>query len=168
MLFNRSNFHKRTFCIFRETELPGRKPDFVSKSGSSYWFDNSGVYRSSNHWGRAANCKWRLVSASGKASRQKTGYAEWGCFAPDNDHEKLYFLKPDGSGVKYFHKDVSGHSGELLRTSADTMRRIRKIREYLKENEVSQEFLNCLLNTDLPVHQINGVLPQTDLLTLGR
>jgi hypothetical protein len=38
-----------------EVEIPNRDPDFVSKSGSEYWYgeDDLGIYkiRKSNHWG---------------------------------------------------------------------------------------------------------------------
>ena len=67
--YNKTNFHKHTFCIFHEVDfdvVKELKPNYTSKSGSSYYFVESGVYRFSNHWGRAANCKWRLSRNSEK------------------------------------------------------------------------------------------------------
>ena len=65
--YNKTNFHKHTFCIFKEVDfetIQNLKPNYKSKSGSSYFFTDQGVYRLSNHWGRAANCKWRLEISS--------------------------------------------------------------------------------------------------------
>ena len=61
--YNKTNFHKHTFCIFQEVDfelIKNLKLNFKSKSGSSYYFVENGVYRLSNHWSRVANCKWRL------------------------------------------------------------------------------------------------------------
>ncbi|NUY79876.1 hypothetical protein HUK80_03135 [Flavobacterium sp. MAH-1] len=161
MPFNRANFHKSTFCIFKESETPDRSPDYTSSSGSQYWFSDEGVFRKSNHWGRAAKCKWRLVASTGKTSRQKSGYADWSGFASDNEHEKLYFLKSDANSLHYFHKDVSDYTGEFLRTSGDTMKRIRQIRNYLKKGAVSESVLHLLLNSDKSLYEIERVISQT-------
>lgn len=163
--YDKSNFHKRTFCIFKESDVPSRPADYVSNSGSRYWFDESGVYRHANHWGRAAKCKWRLLSSSGKSSRLKGGYASWSDFAPDNDHERLYYLKFDQDEVSYFHKSDARYAGELLRTSAETISRIRKVREYLKRPDVSTALLNGLIETDLPVHELHKLHTNSHALT---
>ena len=65
--YHKNNFHSHTFCEFVAVEsLPKifSTPNYKSKSGSSYFFTEEGVYRSSNHWGRAANCRWRLIAIS--------------------------------------------------------------------------------------------------------
>jgi hypothetical protein len=65
--YNKTNFHKYTFCIFKEVDVDAIKDlklNYKSKSGSCYYFVDNGVYRLSNHWSRVANCKWRLVSSS--------------------------------------------------------------------------------------------------------
>lgn len=160
MPFNRSNFHKSTFCIFKESETPDRAPEYTSSSGSQYWFSDEGVFRKSNHWGRAAKCKWRLVTNSGKASRLKSGFADWSGFARDNEYEKLYFLRSDVNSVHYFHKDVSDYKDEFLRTSGDTMKRIRQIRNYLKNGEVSESVLYHLLNSDQSLYEIERAVSQ--------
>ncbi|RZJ72700.1 hypothetical protein [Flavobacterium sp.] len=158
MEYNRHSFFKSTFCIFKAEKSPNRKPDYASNSGSLYWFDENGVFRESNHWGRAAKCKWRLVESDGKTSRTRSGYAKWADFFPDNEVENLYFLKFQNGQVQFFHKSAPEYAGEHCRTSAETMKRIRKIRQYIQQGDSSEIFLKQLADTDLPVHEINRLL----------
>lgn len=137
--YNKTNFHKHTFCIFQEVELTlikGLKPNFISKSGSSYYFTEQGVYRHSNHWGRAANCKWRLVSNGISMERTKVGYSSWIDFYPDNDQEKLYFIEVDYSNqsAQFNHYKSDKYTPDkVLRTALETTKLINKIRVLLEE-----------------------------------
>jgi len=134
--YNKTNFHKHTFCIFQEVghnEVENRKPDYKSKSGSSYYFTEIGVYRLSNHWGRAANCKWRLQSISTDQARTKVGFALWTSFHADNDSQKLYFITVDFTNktASYEHKDNATQHEALLRTASETTKIIKQIRNLL-------------------------------------
>jgi len=60
MFYNESNFHINSKAIFTPCDMPTGQPDFVSDSGSSYWYMNGGVVRVSNHWGHVASCFWYL------------------------------------------------------------------------------------------------------------
>lgn len=40
--------------------LVNRTPDYVSNSGSRYWYTADRVYRLSDHWGDVASCYWPL------------------------------------------------------------------------------------------------------------
>lgn len=142
-IFYRANFHKHTFCIFKEVSFDNvkdLKPNFTSKSGSSYYFTENGVYRLSNHWSRVANCRWRLINSNDnfnsnkKMERTKLGFAKWTDFHPDNDFEKLYFivLNQDNE-VNYFHKNNENYSNQVLRTSVETTKLIKQIRTLLEE-----------------------------------
>lgn len=137
--YNKTNFHKHTFCIFQEVtfeSINDLKPNFISKSGSSYYFTEQGVYRYSNHWGRAANCKWRLVSNGISKDRSKVGYASWSDFYSDNDQEKLYFIEVDYSNqsAQFNHyKSDKYKPGKELRTAAETTKLIKQIRGLLEE-----------------------------------
>ncbi|RZJ64224.1 MAG: hypothetical protein EOO50_16375 [Flavobacterium sp.] len=133
--FDRNNFHKNTFCVFRATAIPRRKPDFVSRSGSRYWFSDEGVTRHSNHWGRAAKCKWRLV-LSEVSSREKTGFAKWNDFMRDNEFERLYFISIQHGIANYFHKDSGDYRGELLRTASETAHEWRARGVALSRNQI--------------------------------
>lgn len=137
--YNKTNFHKHTFCIFQEVtfeSITDLKPNFISKSGSSYYFTEQGVYRHSNHWGRAANCKWRLVSNGISKDRSKVGYANWCDFYSDNDQEKLYFIEVDYSNqlAQFNHYKSDKYTpGKVLRTAAQTTKLIKQIRGLLEE-----------------------------------
>ncbi len=144
--YNRTNFHRHTFCVFREaalSEIENRKADYFSKSGSSYYFNEDGVYRLSHHWGRAANCKWRLESDRVSSSRMKLGFAKWSSFHNDNDTEKLYFITVDfeTNKVNYQHKDCEEYKIEwVLRTASATTKTIKTIRELLTQEAWAKHF----------------------------
>ena len=142
-IYNRSNFHNHTFCIFNEVGFDSiitLKLNFKSKSGSSYYFTEEGVFRLSNHWGRAANCKWRLIGNTNNqipnSNRTKLGFAKWIDFYPDNDYEKLYFLdvNHEEQSVHFYHKQNENYSSDkILRTSTETTKLIKQIRMLFEE-----------------------------------
>ena len=170
--YDKTNFHKHTFCIFQEVgleDINGLKLNYKSKSGSSYYFVEGGVYRHSNHWGRAANCKWRLVSNSISNNRTKIGYASWSDFYPDNDQEKLYFIEVDYStqSAQFNHcKSDKYKPGKVLRTAAETTKLIKQIRVLLEETawakhlkhesieELRNEIVDQLITTNRTLQEI--------------
>ena len=151
--YNRFNFYRHTFCVFKEvtlTTIENKKEDFKSKSGSSYYFTEEGVYRLSNHWGRAANCKWRLQTATSNPSRTKLGFANWNAFHPDNAIEKLYFITVDLESqiVNYQHKFSSEYEEKyVLRTATETTKIIKSIRDLLSNESWAKHFNNQDINT---------------------
>lgn len=57
--YNESNFFETTSAVFDICERPERTPDFVSGSGSEYWYEDGKVIRNSDHWGNGiASCNW--------------------------------------------------------------------------------------------------------------
>ena len=58
------NFWRNTNANFCACQVPDREPDFVSKSGSSYWDEGDAVVRMSDHWTgqhgvrNIVNCYW--------------------------------------------------------------------------------------------------------------
>lgn len=59
--FNENNFFGGTTAVFTLCEQPQSEPDFVSGSGSAYWYINGGVVRRADHWGYGiASCNWYL------------------------------------------------------------------------------------------------------------
>lgn len=171
-LYNKYNFHKFTFCIFTEvisSEIAHLKTNFTSKSGSSYIFTEEGVYRKSNHWGRAANCKWRLQSINSDAtSRIRIGFAKWTEFQSINEIEKLYYIEVnfDENKVQYNHKNNSTKTTLYLRNATDTSKRVKQIRHFLTEDtsldymvsdnkeELKKEITAQLVETDKSFIQI--------------
>lgn len=56
-----TNFFNATRAQFTPATRPDGAPDYVSDSGSRYWYTDEGVYRDSDHWGEyIASCSWNL------------------------------------------------------------------------------------------------------------
>lgn len=129
------NSFKNTFCVFNEVEneaINGLKIQFESKAGSIYYYTEKGMFRQSNHWGRLANSKWRLIPLKEETnSKFKLGFASWDSFFPDNKEDKLYYIEADfeNNTVTYQHRNNSNFDGKaILRTSFETTKRIKQIR----------------------------------------
>lgn len=166
--YTKYNFHQHTFCIFIEVdrkEVQDLKPNFKSKSGSLYFFNDQGVFRQSNHWGRAANCKWRLESSKSDAtSREKIGFANWNSFHNDNEIDKLYFINVDFNlkTATYFHKNNNEYiEKSMLRTASETTKRIKIIRNLFENESWAKHFEEA--NIDLLRNQIIKNLIETNL-----
>jgi hypothetical protein len=126
---------KNTFCVFHEvlaSSIEGMTVQYDSQSGSKYYYTKEGMYRLSNHWGRLANSKWRLEPMEPATdSKFKLGFASWNEFYPDNAIEELYYLEAnyESKTVNYQHRNNPNYDKKaLLRTSFDTAKRIKQIR----------------------------------------
>lgn len=150
--YNKNNFHKHTFCIFKEVKLeefPSLSIHYKSKSGSQYSFTEKGVFRISNHWGRASNCRWRLISCSNTSlrinnSQPRIGYADWIDFYPNNETEKLFYIAIDWETriLNFMHcHSPQFNNKALVRTASETAKRIKQIQEVLKDKQWSK-YLN--------------------------
>jgi hypothetical protein len=144
-----TQFFKNTFCVFTEVDrqnIENLVPNFISDSGSQYFYSEKGLYRLSNHWGRLGNCKWRLIPFEVESlSKTKLGYATWDSFYPDNNHDFLYYLEVDYSQRKviYQHKNNPKYDGKTpLRTSHETTKRIKQIRNLLELTNWAKYFEN--------------------------
>ncbi|WP_130735884.1 hypothetical protein [Flavobacterium sp. J27] len=141
MKYNSLNFHKHTFCEFQEvtfSAIESLQQSYKSKSGSSYYFTEKGVYRVSNHWGRAANCRWRLKSDNIKVNntKAKIGYALWTDFYPNNDKDKLFYIEVNWltKEVTFQHKKNPNYqSNFIVRDALATAKRIQQVKEVLTE-----------------------------------
>ncbi|HJS01606.1 MAG TPA: hypothetical protein VJ780_11800 [Flavobacterium sp.] len=141
------NSFKNTFCVFHEMQadsIEGLKVQFESKAGSSYYYTTEGMYRRSNHWGRLANSKWRLVAMEPETtSKYKIGFAKWDCFYPDNATEKLYYLEMDyiKNTVNYQHKNNPEYNQKaVLRNSLETTKRIKQVRNLIQLESWAKHF----------------------------
>lgn len=150
--YHKNNFHSHTFCEFTEVAaLPVNisKPHFKSKSGSAYYFTDEGVYRSSNHWGRAANCRWRLISQSTvkiNNSFTRIGFALWSSFYPNNESDALFYIAVnfETATVTFQHRNHPSYDGKaVLRTAAETAKVIRQIKEVL-ETDAWAKYYNTI------------------------
>lgn len=96
MQYNRENFFSNTFAKFRQTcYVPEREPDYISESGSRYWYENGKVFRQSDHWGVVASCLWVLMRAIQVLPPYKpTGVCEFSLFfARGGEQEQEYHNK---------------------------------------------------------------------------
>lgn len=172
--YNRFNFHRHTFCVFDEVamqSIEGKKADYKSKSGSSYFFTEDGVYRLSNHWGRAANCKWRLQTTISNSFRTKLGFANWSAFHPDNETEKLYFITVDfeNQTVQYQHKCSPDYQENyVLRTTAETTKVIKSIRELFSSDSWAKHFENAEIEMLRKIIIENLITTNQSLLEIKR
>jgi hypothetical protein len=113
------------------------KLGYKSASGSEYYFTESGVFRKSNHWGRAANCRWRLMTNSDyKNQTESVGFANWTDFYPNNETENLFYIEVnEAKNEVYFnHKNHPNYTNQLLRNASDTSKRIKEIKNVLQSN----------------------------------
>ena len=143
--YNSKNFHKHTFCLWKEvsqTDFELQKSHFKSKSGSEYFFTEEGVYRISNHWGRAANCRWRLIALENyKNQETKVGFAKWIDFYPNDETTNLFFIQVDFEmkTVDFFHKDMPFYDNKAtLRNANVTAKTIKFIKEILNGTSWSE------------------------------
>jgi len=109
---------------------------YKSKSDSMYHYTPEGVYRYSDHWGRVANCRWKLlVNDNYKSQISHLGFAKWSDFHVINDTEKLFYLQVDLDlkKVNFQHRDVIDSSEKYLFTAQEAQKRQKQIRLLLKE-----------------------------------
>lgn len=116
-----------------------QKSHFKSKSGSEYFFTEEGVYRISNHWGRVANCRWRLLPLTEyKNQHTKIGFARWTDFYPNDETANLFFIQVDfeQKTIDFFHKDMPFYDGKtVLRNASETAKTIKTIKQILNEED---------------------------------
>jgi len=139
--YHKHNFFKHTYCVFKGADfeaIQGKTANYKSKSGSHYFYTSVGVYRLSNHWGRAANCRWRLEN--GKEDRvegAKLGFAEWTSFYSDTSGGELYFISVnfETNKAQYHHKlSRENCQNSLVKTAGYTLKRMREIKDILEQD----------------------------------
>ena len=172
-----SKSFKKTFCIFNEidsTIIRGLIPNYKSEAGSQYFYTEEGMYRLSNHWGRLANSKWRLIAMEPETpEKTKLGFAKWENFYPDNDFENLYYLEADFSKLTiiYQHRNNPDFDKKsVLRNSVETAKRIKQARNiltltnwakyYQNQNidELRQFVVNELIYTNKSLEEIKRTI----------
>ena len=157
---------RQTFCLFQEVPLDAIKEqdaDYTSRSGSRYYYTKEGLYRLSDHWGRAANSKWYMKSAAKGTEKTRLGFAKWGSFHKDNAYEKLYFIEYDSllNTVSFNHKNnLTENQKAILLTSEAVTRKIQKIRQLLKNDhwtkyyndpEIKHKLITTFIATDIAI-----------------
>lgn len=145
-IYSKQNFHKHTFCIWKEVlfdDVADLKISYTSQSGSQYIFTTTGLFRISNHWGRVANCHWRLIPLAGfKSQHTIVAFANWADFYSNDDTSKLFFIKVDYESkdsridVNFYHKlSTDDQNKFVLRNAKETAKIIRTIKEVFSETD---------------------------------
>ena len=169
----RSKSFKNTFCVFNEMdikEIENLMLSYKSESGSSYFYTEMGMFRLSNHWGKLANSKWRLIAMKPETTtKTKLGFANWSDFYPDNNQDLLYYLEADfeNNAINYQHKNNPIYDKKaILRTALATTKRIKQARnillltnwakhfEYQNLNELRFKIINELIFSNKTLEEI--------------
>lgn len=173
-IYTRYNFFNKTYCIFKGAplrEISRRKPNFRSESNSSYYYTKLGVYRLSNHWGRAANCQWRLVSDfPAEIDDLRLGFANWEDFRENHNQDvNAYYIEVDyeNKKVSYMHKDNPAYNEIAVLRSADETRKLIKQIKNLLENhkwakyysfddidDFREKVINALINSTITLNEL--------------
>jgi hypothetical protein len=141
--YNNTNFFKHTFCEFRQIDdfqLP-EKTHFKSKSESAYFYTDEGVYRKSNHWGRVANCRWRIIADENYKNQQIVmGFAKWVDFYPINSTEKIFFIAVNFELKIAILQPKKAENTNFLFTISEAQKRIKQINHLFKEEKWASYF----------------------------
>ena len=96
----------------------------------------------SNHWGRASNCRWKLISDFKYKNQTSTvGFAKWTYFYLNDETSKLFFIKVnfEEKTVDFDHKESSNFNGvALLRNAIQTSKVIPNVKMILNETAWSK------------------------------
>ena len=147
--YNQHNFFKHTFCEFQQVdnlEFP-EDTNYKSKSESMYFYTEKGVYRKSNHWGRVANCRWKIAANEHYKNQQIIiGFAKWTNFYPINSAEKIFFIdvnfdqktaniRPKIAAVSKKESDTNH-----VFTFSEAQKRIKQITHLFKDTHWTKHF----------------------------
>ena len=142
-IYNQTNFFKHTFCEFQEVDnfdFP-EKTNYKSKSESTYFYTDEGVYRKSNHWGRVANCRWKLIASNTyKNQNIVIGFAKWSDFTPNNSTEKLFFIEVNFDEKSAKLQPKKENSTNYLFTFSEAQKRIKQIQHLFKDDKWANYF----------------------------
>ena len=142
--FSLNNFFKHTFCEFQKVNTDFFKENefhFKSKAGSQYFYTEKGVYRYSNHWGRVANCRWRLLSNEKiKNQNYYVGFAKWTNFYGLNETEKQFYISVDfeNNTVNFHHKATN--EDVFLFFAETAQKRVSQIRKLFSNDQWANYF----------------------------
>jgi len=166
--YNQANFFKHTFCEFQEVdnfEFP-ENTNYKSKSESMYFYTDEGVYRKSNHWGRVANCKWKIITNEHYKNQQIViGFAKWSNFYPLNSIEKIFYIEVDFQKKVARIQSKKEKSASKLFTFPEAQKKIKQINHLFKDDkwaiyfekevdDLRNEIISEYINSDKTLQEI--------------
>ena len=142
--YNKTNFFKHTFCEFKQIEnfeFP-EDTNYKSKSESMYFYTKEGVYRKSNHWGRVANCRWKLIANENYKNQQTViGFSKWSDFYPINSIEKIFFIAVNfNKKTAIIQPKKENETNNPLFTLTEAQQKIKQISILFKETKWANYF----------------------------
>jgi hypothetical protein len=141
--YNQTNFFKHTFCEFQQVDdfdFP-ENATYKSNSESIYFYTKEGVYRKSNHWGRVANCRWKLVTNKEyKNQHVVIGFAKWVDFYPINSTKKNYCIAVDFEKKRAKIQPLQDNSTKSAFTFSEAQQRMKHINHLFKEDSWAKYF----------------------------
>lgn len=141
--YNQTNFFKHTFCEFQQVdtfEFP-ENTNYKSKSESEYFYTDEGVYRKSNHWGRVANCRWKLIANDNyKNQNIVIAFAKWVDFYPINSSEKIFFIEVDFENKTAKLQPKQKNDIKYLHTFSEGQQKIKQIKHLLNDDKWAKYF----------------------------
>lgn len=171
MRYHKFNFYRSTYCEFEMQNInffDDMKAHFQSKSGSYYYYTEDGVFRYSNHWGRVANCRWKIQGIDNYKNQQYyVGYANWSSFYPLNSIDKVFYLEVDYTKAKASIKRVEEglENNHFLMNSELVHQRLKQIQTLFKEYKwaryyeedidvLRKKIINKLITTNKTLEQV--------------
>ena len=175
MKFHKFNFFRYTYCEFESQSIDffkDKSAHYQSKSGSLYFYADDGVYRYSNHWGRVANCRWKIKEvAEYKSQNYYVGFAKWNDFYPLNNTDKVFYLEVDFLQKQAKVKRLKNKEKKevFLMTSTLAHQRLKQIQTLFNEykwakyfekdiEELRKILITNLINTNKPIQQLKREL----------
>lgn len=143
---NKKNFFKNTYCEFKEIDrdsIHGLALQFHSKSNSQYFYTDEGVYRYANHWGRVANCRWRLKTSQPYKNQQYyLAHARWSDFVSLNTSEKIFSIEVDYKNKQVAINYNKSEEDVILYSITEVQQKEKEILKLLQEENWAKYFVD--------------------------
>jgi hypothetical protein len=169
--YHNFNFFKHTYCefeIINKDFFNQKSVHYKSKSGSLYFYTDKGVYRYSNHWGRVANCRWKINGiVAYKNQNYYTGYANWLDFHSLKSAEKYFYLEVnfEEESVKIYSIKEQNNPIVFLMSLEFALKRLKEIKTLFKEYKwalyfnknidiLRKKLISLLINSDKSLQEI--------------
>ncbi|WNW01942.1 hypothetical protein RRF68_00585 [Tenacibaculum sp. HL-MS23] len=175
MKFHKYNFFRYTYCEFESRSIDffkDKSAHYQSKSGSLYFYADEGVYRYSNHWGRVANCRWKIKEVEEyKSQNYYVGFANWSDFYLLNNTDKVFYLEVNFKTKQVKIKRLKEEENKIvfLMTSEFAHQRLKQIQILFKEykwaayyeddiDDLREILINDLISTTKTIQQLKREL----------